>query len=718
MSGSRSQKNSKTPAFLSRQQTKAIISDNRRVLVLAGAGAGKTKTLLEKIIYLIQHKNVKPQEILAITFTKNAANEMLDRLIASAEDQGDFVRTITDKHLNEPEKRKLRRKKLTEHKWISRLTVRTFHSLCYSIMKNYGVKAFDNKFKIVTDAGVKAEEMSRISAPESQYEIMHKILIKLCEDRDWLLHFKRYIIDYMVDRIHLENRDFIQNYPEGKYYTTLKGDKVRSKSEQYIADWLYRHNIQYLYEPQVSFSDFSFRPDFFIPGANLYLEHISDRSAPMQEKEKQFIKSGHTLVCTYEHMTRDSNLFNLALTRIVKGRLPANYTAQTILSYEEEMKNHGKEVRDFLQQVIRVLDMCQADGIDLENLKQKISTEPHERVRLFYDCCLPMIQQYKIYCVEKSYLDFNQLIEKSITLLQTNEGIKALFHRRYKYMLVDEFQDVNKIQIQFIRSILNPKAQLFCVGDDWQSIYGFRGSDVKYIVEFSRYFVNSKIFHLSTNYRSTDPIVKASNEVIAHNKYKVEKKIKAARKSKRKIEIYAGTGLEDNVEYVLQEIRELIKKGIGEEDILFLYRRSKMFDPYRTRFKKEKIHINAKTIHAAKGLESRVVFIIGMTEGYGGFPDIWMGDRIYQMIRPVKHEMLLEEERRLFYVAITRAKERLYLISEIGAESSFIHEIPEGFKVFYNKPLQTGSVQMIHCTSCKSSLEPGYRFCPYCGSAI
>ena len=230
--------------------------------------------------------------------------------------------------------------------------------------------------------------------------------------------------------------------------------------------------------------------------------------------------------------------------------------------------------------------------------------------------------------------------------------------------------------------------------------------------------MNSKIFHLSTNYRSTDHIVKASNEVIAHNKYKIEKKIKAARKSKRKIEIYAGTGLEDNVEYVLQEIRELIKKGIGEEDILFLYRRSKMFDPYRTRFKKEKIRINAKTIHAAKGLESRVVFIIGMTEGYGGFPDIWMGDRIYQMIRPVKHEMLLEEERRLFYVAITRAKERLYLISEIGAESSFIREIPEGFKVFYSKPLQTGDAQMILCTSCKSSLEPGYRFCPYCGSTL
>ncbi|MCB0687977.1 MAG: ATP-binding domain-containing protein [Saprospiraceae bacterium] len=143
-----------------------------------------------------------------------------------------------------------------------------------------------------------------------------------------------------------------------------------------------------------------------------------------------------------------------------------------------------------------------------------------------------------------------------------------------------------------------------------------------------------------------------------------------------------------------------------------------MFDPFRKRFKKEKIRINAKTIHVAKGLESRVVFIIGMTHGYGGFPDIWMGDRIYQLVRPVKHEMLLEEERRLFYVAITRAKERLYLISEIGAESSFIQEIPAGFKIVYSKPLSSGSSLPDTCPACRGKLEQGYQFCPFCGSTI
>jgi DNA helicase-4 len=125
------------------------------------------------------------------------------------------------------------------------------------------------------------------------------------------------------------------------------------------------------------------------------------------------------------------------------------------------------------------------------------------------------------------------------------------------------------------------------------------------------------------------------------------------------------------------------------DQILFLYRRSKMFEPYRERFKKEKIYINAKTIHAAKGLESKAVFIIGLTQGNGGFPDVWLDDRIYQIIRPVKYDILLEEERRLFYVALTRAADTLYLITEKGNESMFIDEIPPLYKVLYSKSMQS-----------------------------
>lgn len=701
---------------LSLEQLAAIQEKGARILVLAGAGAGKTKTILEKIITLIQKEKVKPYEIMAITFTKNAANEMIDRLLMGADSTGEYKIFLESKHTNTEQKRIRRIQEKKKHKWINQLTIRTFHSLCYSVLRNYGAKEFDNKFRLLTDTTIQAESQYRkLTAPESQYEILHKLLIEQCADRSFLLHFKKFILDYLVDRIHLPKKANLQHYPHGKYYTSLRGEMIRSKSEQYICDWLYRHSIDYQYEPNLVIEEITLRPDFYIPKANIYLEHVSEKSGSMDGKERLFEKGGRTLAQTFEYMMTDSNIINSALSRIVKNRLPGNYEEVVALRYEEEMKGRHAEVRNFLRQVVRVLEICQSDRVDLTQLKRKLKAEPHERIRMFYDCCIPLIENYFDYCENKSYLDFNQLVDKTIQLLKHQKDVSEKMHNQYKYVLIDEFQDVNPMQIDFIKSMMNPEAQLFCVGDDWQSIYGFRGSDIKYIVEFNKYFKDGKIYSLSTNYRSSDQIVSASNQVISNNNYQSHKDIKAYSKSNQKIQVYAGTDLQDNVFYIISEIKALIAKGIIEDEILILYRRSKMFFPYRQALHKENLKVNAKTIHGAKGLESKVVFVIGLTEGYGGFPDIWMGDRIYQVVRPVKYNILMEEERRLFYVAITRAKEYLYLITELGVESSFIDEIPSELKALYSTRLQMSHTNTIKCMNCHERLEASYKFCPKCG---
>jgi len=701
---------------LSQEQDNAIKEEGLRILVLAGAGAGKTRTILEKIIYLIQEKQVKPYEIMAITFTKNAANEMIDRLLIGADSSGDYQSFIEAEKTTAADIKLRRLQEKKKHKWINQLTIRTFHSLCYTILRNYGAKEFDNKFKLLADTSAQAEAQFRnISADESQYEILHRLLIDQCKDRSFLLHFKRFILDYMVDRIHVPHKANLEQFPNGKYYTSLRGEKVRSKSEQYICDWLYRHSIDYQYEQELHIDNVTFRPDFFIPQANLFIEHVSKLSASMDGKERLFVKGGRTFAKTFEFMMRDSNIINNALSKIVKKRLPSNFEEIVALNYEEEMKGRHAEVRNFLRQVIRVLEICQSDRINIAELKSALKSEPHERIRMFYDCCLPLVSTYYDYCTNKSYLDFNQLMDRATLLLRNHEDVAQKMHQQYKYVLVDEFQDVNQIQIEFIKVMMNPAAQLFCVGDDWQSIYGFRGSDIKYIVEFKRFFKDGKVFALSTNYRSNDQIVGASNQVISNNIYQSKKKIKAFSKSNRKIQVYAGTDLQDTVFYMIQEIKALLEKGLLGDDILILYRRSKMFAPYKTALSKENIKVNARTIHASKGLESKVVFIIGLTEGYGGFPDIWMGDRIYQVVRPVKYDILMEEERRLFYVALTRAKEHLYLITELGVESSFIDEIPLQFKVYYSSNLAVAQQDTIKCGSCHFKLDALFRFCPNCG---
>ncbi|WP_090388621.1 UvrD-helicase domain-containing protein [Niabella drilacis] len=702
---------------LNEKQHQAVISEEKRILVLAGAGSGKTKTLLQKLIYLIEEKGVNPFNILAITFTKNAANEMLDRLIISADDTEEYAEILADKNRTPKEKNTERYFFTKKHKWIDHLTLKTFHGLCYGILRNFGVNEFDNKFKIIGDSKGAKGEFSN-AASETIFEVVHKVLLENCQSSEYLLHLKRHILDYQVDKIHLQNEKGTAPTNYAKPYTTLNGIKVRSKSEQYIANWLFRHNIQFEYELEVNFSDFNFKPDFYIPEANVYLEHVSEKSYPLKNKEQQFKVANKVLARTYEHQAQDTAVFNRELEKIIKDRLPANYNFNVALSFEEEFDSYHKEIKDFLRQIIRVIDIIKAENIAASEVLAGAQQDQHQRVRDFYTLAIPVIEQYQSYCINKSYLDFNDMITTTISLFKNHNEIANKYRDQFKYILVDEFQDVNNLQVELIKLFLTNENQLFCVGDDWQSIYGFRGSNVDYIINFARHFKNAETIKLNINYRSTENIVNASNEVIRHNKFKVDKEVLSNKKSNRKIHIHAGKNEAENIQYVLGQIQKLKEKGYTKEDILFLYRRSKMYAPYKERFEQAGVSVSGNTIHASKGLEARAVFIIGLTEGSGGFPDIWMGDRIYQVIRESNHDLLLEEERRLFYVAITRAKDDLFLITEKGNESSFLKEIPDDFTFKISLPFKSVIDTIKLCQGCNARLDEAFTYCPHCGRKL
>jgi len=578
------------------------------------------------------------------------------------------------------------------------------------------VNEFDNKFRIIGDEKRDEEDdLTRHVAPETVFEVFHKILIEQCEDTGYLLKLKRYVLDYIIDKIHLVRADHLLWSKEGRYFTTLDATKVRSKSEQYIADWLYRHSIKYEYEPTLNVKDFAFHPDFYIPQANLYLEHVSDKSYSIKNKEEQFHKGNILLVKTFESMTRDSALFNHTLDKLIKNRLPPDYHKTVSLTFREAFNGYHEDVKDFVTQIIRITDMIKVENTDLQTVLEHAQQDQHERVRHFYDLAIPIVEKYILYCTDKSYLDFNDLISRSTSLFRHHDDISNKFKNKYRYVLVDEFQDVNNLQVDLIKLLLTEQTQLFCVGDDWQSIYGFRGSNISFILDFEHHFPDSKIIKLNLNYRSTQNIVGASNEVIKHNKFKIDKDLRASKKSEHKIVVFAGNDQEENIQFCVDKVQELLNQGLTHEDILFLYRRSKMFSPYFFRFRKENIKVQAKTIHSAKGLEAKVVFILGLTEGNGGFPDIWLEDRIFQVIKKANHDLLLEEERRLFYVAITRAKDKLFLITEKGNESSFLKEIPDIYTVRTGSPIQSIVEKTILCKRCFSQLEKMWIVCPYCG---
>lgn len=656
---------------LNDRQRDAIVSDSKHVLVLAGAGSGKTETLLQKINYLIEDKGVAPASILAITFTNNAANEIIDRLILSADTTEKYQKILNAGVSADKERIEYQKK----YKWIGRLTVKTFHGFCYAVLRNSGVNVFDNRFKIITNKKRKsADDLSANPAPETVPEAIQKLLIELCEDGEFLLQLKRYILDYYVDKVFIEKESSGDKYE--KPFTSFNGTKVRSKSEQFIADWFYRHNIRFEYEHKLSVTtEFAFRPDFFIPDANLYIEHVSDLSYPINGKEEQFNLGNMLFAKTYERMTKDTTVFNHTLDRLVKNRLPSDYKASLSLKYNEEFNGYHDHVKSFIKQIIRVIDMFKVDNLDLDNILENGQKDQHERVRVFYQIAGPIIKKYQDYCVDKSYLDFNDLILRNLSLFQNYADILNKYKNQYQYILVDEFQDVNNLQVELIKFLLGEQTQLFCVGDDWQSIYGFRGSNVCYIIDFKKYFSDAEVVKLDLNYRSTQHIVKASNDVISNNKYKVDKEIRSLRQSSDKIILYGGSCEDENIQFCANKVMELLEDGLKNDDILFLFRTHQMAEAYSSYFKEENINVQFRTIHSSKGLQAKVVFILGLTEGKGGFPNVWFEDRILNVIKKANHDLLLEEERRIFYVSITRAKDQLFLITEKGNESSFIKEI-------------------------------------------
>ena len=701
---------------LNQKQREAVVCEDKRILILAGAGSGKTKTLIQKVIYLIFEKHVDPRHILAITFTKNAANEMLDRLILTADKNNTYQSIISNKKLSRMEKNQKRRQYIKQYPWLSNITVKTFHGLCNQILRRRGGKEFDTKYKILSDNRYDTEIESKQEIREYPEEIVNKILVKLCEDAEYLLNLKRYILDYYLDELNIKfHKKGITLYE--KPFTTLKGDRVASKAERDVADWLYRHRVKYTYEPTIAPGQFEMQPDFFIEEANIFLEVVSSKSYPLKDKEQVMHDAGKNYLKLHDTATHDTTKFNQIMDNIIFSRIDKNYLTISPLDVAEEFRGYEKYLRLYVLDVLRMIDKIKVEHRQFQTVYQQAQQDEHARIREFYKLSKPIWQEYHHYCTNHSYLDFNDLLIHTITLLESHKNICQDYQNRFKYILVDEFQDVNTIQVKLLKLILNTNNQLFCVGDDWQSIYGFRGSNVKYIVNFETFFPNPKLIQLHINYRSNNTIVQASNKVISYNKYKIEKEIQSFNTAGKKIYLYcAEREIEDGVDTVVKNIDNLLKNGFQKEDILVLSRTRKTdaFERYFEELRKKKINIT--TIHKAKGLEARAVFIIGLTGGHLGFPNVRDTDRIFQIIKQSDYELTYEEERRLFYVALTRAQEELFLISEVGNESEFIKEIPGDFIDRTNfLILDIKKQKPIICRKCKKHIKQEYQYCPYCG---
>lgn len=345
-----------------------------------------------------------------------------------------------------------------------------------------------------------------------------------------------------------------------------------------------------------------------------------------------------------------------------------------------ETSHHLREGLEMLvTSLIKIINLAKSNRVTIEDIKKNLEEETHEEILQFYDLFITIYEEYQKFLSAKSLIDFNDMIHKVIELFKKDAHVLAKYQHKFQHILVDEYQDVSAAQVELIKLLLTEDNQLFAVGDDWQSIYGFRGSEIEFIVNFDKEFKGSEVIILPFNYRSGKNIVDASNIVIMKNPNQVKKQIEAFNNQKdEKIFQYNALNDIDGAFFIIEIVRKLYSEGFRFKDILVLYRRTRHIIPYKEFFNKKTLKINTKTIHGSKGLESRVVFLVGLTSE--GFPYVWEDTRIIQVIKKTNLLKKEEEERRTFYVAMTRAKEKLFLISEKNNQSEYCDDIPEEFK--------------------------------------
>lgn len=265
---------------------------------------------------------------------------------------------------------------------------------------------------------------------------------------------------------------------------------------------------------------------------------------------------------------------------------------------------------------------------------------------------------YEAYLNKENIMDFNDMINLAIDKIDFCD-------LKYKYIIIDEYQDTSYTKFILIKKLIDKNnASFFAVGDDFQSIYRFAGSDITLFTKFKNYFSFSKIYKLNKTYRSPYEVAKLAGKFVMKNPYQIRKKVSCDIKYNIPIKIVYYNKLNTI-------INEVIKKD-NLDNILILVRNNQ--DIRNIKLNKD-VNYRIMTIHKSKGLGEEFVFILNLNGSVNGFPNKRKEHKILKYVNKYKEFYPYDEERRLFYVALTRCKKRVYLFVPKDNPSMFIEEL-------------------------------------------
>jgi DNA helicase-4 len=637
--------NSKIEKYpLTKSQTRSIITDEYANLVVAGAGTGKTSTIVGKAAYILEKGLAKPEEILLLSFGRDVSKEMQKRIAFLG--------------LN--------------------LDVKTFHSLGLGIIANVEGK-MPSVSELSTDKLKLDKEIEKLIKANFHDELFSRLL-----NEYFLYHIHSYesVFNFKSKGEYI---DYIRNHE----VRSLNDDRVKSFEECEIANFLYVNGINYEYEreyevPTSSRKYRQYKPDFYLNDYGIYIEHLAlgengdtppfiDRDRYIQEidwKRRQHAANKTRLIETYSYEKSKGVLLSNLENKLQKHNVKFRKMSEEKIF--EEINKLGY-VNRFANLVSTFLNLYKSSLLSIEDLKEKAQqTKSKERSKAFVELFSYILASYENLLISSGEVDFNDMISLSANFLAAGKQ-----QAKYRYILVDEFQDVSQSRSKLLKTLLNQNSdcKLFCVGDDWQSIYRFTGSDLSLMTEFQKHFGYTEPLILEETFRFNDKICDFSNKFIQQNPSQIPKTLSTIDKAENQtVKVISTESESDSINQILGDINS---KSLKNADVFIIgrynYQQPEDLNKFRQRF--PRLSIKFITAHSSKGTEADYVILIGMKSGVFGFPCQIIDDPLLDLVLAKADAYPNAEERRLFYVAVTRAKKEVYILADKQSTSEFTTEI-------------------------------------------
>jgi DNA helicase-4 len=664
---------------LTDEQARAVVCFDNRVQVLAAAGSGKTSVMVARAAYAVSRGFVQPDRILLLAFNKAAATELQDRVATR------FAAAGIDS---------------------SGVRAATFHS--------FGLEVI----------GRATGEKPRLAPWLDRGDDIRMILRIVDELRDTSEIF-RYRWDLYRTLFANAPTNLTEHVPDGydkksreTGYRTFAGEVVKSHSERLVANFLYLNGVRYEYERpynvNVATATYAqYCPDFYYPDIDVWHEHWAiDRTGKppaefhayadgMAWKMAVHAKHGSTLV---ESAWADvvfgdglsnlrDNLSRLGLTFDWNPDRPVNDTWATPMKHEDL----ARLIRTFMTHV-------KSNSMTAQDLEARLGADQAQlngyRTQLFLDVYWQIHAEWERRLAVDHSVDFEDMLVLAAGHLEAGNT-----NTPFDLIMVDEFQDASRARARLVRGLVNtPGRYLLAVGNDWQSINRFAGADLSVMTEFASWFGTGPQLALTTTFRCPETICDVASGFVSKNPHQFTKPMRSAHRALGPpVAVIRTSDVTAAVASYLQDLSVGISNGTipggysggrVTVDILGRYGFERNVLPSRP---PSNLDVTFRTIHGSKGLEADYIVVPGMNTGTYGFPSTVADDPVLALAMPSPENYEHAEERRLLYVALTRARRQVTLLASSDQPSPFVAEL---LRYPHVVVMGTGDTQVQPCPKC------------------